>query len=294
MYRQLTFEEHLAFGGVAFDGTNMDRVAVFKALDMPQHVREYWERNITLIGKGFMTQGKFERYLALFRNYVLPLVHTRRETEELIAPKSLGERRRFYGNVWNNLRWRLMFRVFFSRFVMGRLGRDKEFFKYVEGSVAGTLLERTEHAFSELDTSRNPYLHFIVNGCYSAAFPYALRKENYDVIRENLGRIEFLGMSAEQFASGFSGKIDAFNLSDIFEYMSQESMDTLYGALLEKAAPGARFAYWNMLVPRRCSVALSKKYGVVTDEAENMKYLLKDKAFFYSRFCLDIAGGYGF
>ena len=285
MYSSFTHKEHLVFGGVIRG--DMDRISVFKKLSLSPDVRDYWEEHIALIEKGFMTQGKFEHYFRLFGKKVLPLVHSQREIEALTAPKSVDERYAFYDKVWNNRRWRMMFKVFFSRFVMGRLGRDKEFFKYVEGSVADRILARTKHAITELDTSRNPYLYFILNGTYSSVLPYALREENYDKIRGNLDKIEFRRASIEEFISGFDGELNAFNLSDIFEYMTQEGMDALYESMLQKAASGARFAYWNMLAPRRCSDVLCEKYGVETNEEQNKRFLLKDKAFFYSKFYLD-------
>ena len=285
MYRQLSHKEHLVFGGVVRG--EMDRSAAFKKLELPQEARKYWEHNIELINKGFMAQGKFERYFGLFRKKALPLVHTRSKVAKLLASKSDDERKNFYDQAWNNLRWKMMFRIFFSRFVMGRLGRDKEFFKFVEGSVADRILSRSKHALSVLDTSQNPYLHYILNGEYTSVFPFSLREENYDNIRTNLDKIEFRKTSIEQFTKEFDGKVNASNLSDIFEYMTQDGMDTLYETLLRKSAGGARFAYWNMLAPRKCSDVLCEKYGVETNDSQNAQYLLKDKAFFYSKFYLD-------
>ena len=285
MYRRLSYKDHLIFGGVVCG--DMDRVAVFNKLDLPPDVRRYWQHNIESIKKGFMTQGKFERYFGLFREKVLPLVHTRQRVAQLLTTKSADERKIFYDKVWNNLRWKMMFRIFFSRFVMGRLGRDKEFFKFVEGSVADKILSRCKHALSVLDAGQNPYLHYILNGKYTTVFPYSLREENYENIKNNLDKIEFSKISIEQFITGFDHKINAFNLSDIFEYMTRDNMNVLYETMLQKAAAGARLAYWNMLAPRKCSDILCEKYSVKADEKQNFQYLLKDKAFFYSKFYLD-------
>lgn len=285
MYRQLSHGEHLVFGGVIRG--KMDRAEIFDKLEMPAFAKEYWLNNFGYIKHGFMALGKFEKYFATFRKKALPLVHSRRNVNELLSPKTEPDRRAFYNNVWNNRRWQIMFRIFFSRFMMGRLGRDKEFFKFVEGSVADKILTRTEHALTTLDPAQNPYLQFILNGEYTTALPYSLREESYDQIKANLDNIEFRKVSIETFASEFDGKIDAFNLSDIFEYMTQDAMDSLYETILQKAAPGARFAYWNMLAPRKCSDTLMKKYGVTTDASKNDAFLMKDKAFFYSKFYLD-------
>lgn len=283
MYRQLSHSDHLLFGGVIHG--QMDRAAVFDSLELPAEIRAHWKQNMALIQKGFMTQGKFERYFTLFRKRILPLIHTKKTIAKLAQKKSREERLRFYEDVWNNRRWRVLFKLFFSRRSMGRFGRDKEFFAFVEGSVADRILARSKHALTELDTSQNPYLHFILFGTYPSILPYALREEHYETIRRNLDRIEFCQISVETFIAEFEGQIHAFNLSDIFEYMTQESMDTLYQAMLKKASCGARFAYWNMLAPRKGDAGL----GLATDENANAEYLARDKAFFYSRFTLDTA-----
>ena len=54
--------------------------------------------------------------------------------------------------------------MFFSRTVMGRLGRDPEFFRYVETDVAASILDRTRHALSVLDPAQNPYVYWILTG----------------------------------------------------------------------------------------------------------------------------------
>ena len=56
-------------------------------------------------------------------NRVLPLVHSRPMVERLLQGGTRPEREEFYHNKWDTWRWQLMFRIFFSRFVMGRMGR---------------------------------------------------------------------------------------------------------------------------------------------------------------------------
>jgi len=241
-----------------------------------------WEEHIAVLQNEILPQGKFERYFKMFRKKVLPLIHTRKRIDKLIAPKTAEERKEFYDKVWNNRRWILMFNLFFSRRVMGKHGRDKEFFNFVEGSVADRILSRAKHALTNLDTSENPYLHYILYGEYKNVFPYSMRPENYEKIRANLDKIEFRKQSIEDFVENYDGIINAFNLSDIFEYMSQDGMDKLYDNMLSKSTIGTRFAYWNMLAPRKANNA-----RIETDEQKNKEFLLKDKAFFYSAFYLD-------
>ena len=49
--------------------------------------------------------------------------------------------------------------------------------------------------------------------------------------------------------------------------------------------PGARFAYWNMLVPRRLSKSFPGRVRYL--EAESKELFAKDLAWFYSAFVVE-------
>ena len=57
----------------------------------------------------------------------------------------------------------------------------------------------------------------------------------------------------------FEYNFDAYNLSDIFEYMSEESMKNIYETILNKSNKNAKVMYWNMLVDRKCPKEFSEK-----------------------------------
>ena len=248
--------------------------------------RSFWDKNGLLIDQGIGSAGKFERYFALFRKVALPLVHSRAEVKVLLKGGTLEERRNFYVTKWDTWRWRLLFNFFFSRAVMGRMGRDPSFFRYVEGSVADRILMRTKHALVELNPAENPYLHWILTGTHGKALPFALREENFTAIRANLDRLEWRCQTLESFLEEIGpAKVDAYNLSDIFEYMSEENYHRLLNQLAKAARPGARLAYWNMLAPRSRPEAMA---AIIRSHPERSReLLLRDKAFFYSTFVLE-------
>lgn len=242
-----------------------------------------WDGLRPRLAEGIGSLGKFERYFELFRTRVLPLVHGRRVVLDLLAPRSPEERRRFYDEQWDTWRWRLLFRVFFSRFVMGRLGRDPEFFRYVDADVSGSILRRTRHALAELDPSRNPYVHWILTGTHGEALPLALRPEHFETIRARLDRLEWHRLSVEEFlARTPDGALDRFNLSDLFEYVSVEHYHRMLDEAVRCSRPGARLAYWNMLAPRRRPERLAGRLRPLDDLAGELHQ--SDQAFFYSAF----------
>ncbi len=248
--------------------------------------RAFWDARQKDVAKGVGGAGKFERYFGLFRRYILPLVHRRPQIEALLRGGLLPERLAFYRRAWDTFRWRLLFRVFFSRFVMGRMGRDPSFFAYVEGNVATRILERARHAVTALDPADNPYLQWIMTGRHTTALPMALRREHFDTIRANLDRLEWRCQSIEDFlASREPRSVDRFNLSDIFEYMSPDNYRRLLEQITAGARPGGRLAYWNMLAPRSRPDALADRLRPLTELAGRLH--LQDKAFFYSRFVVE-------
>jgi S-adenosylmethionine-diacylglycerol 3-amino-3-carboxypropyl transferase len=271
----------LTFLGVLPDG---HRLALYSDLrkKLPAFARAFWDAHPAAVAAGVIHAGRFERYLRLFRRRVLPLVHSRRRIERLLDQDSLEEQERFYRDDWDTWRWRLVFRLFFGRFVMGRLGRDPAFFEHVEGSVGDRILARTRHALTAIPVRTNPYLTYIMTGNYSEhALPRYLRAGHLRDIRDRLDRLTLLNGPAEAAEGPFHG----FNLSDIFEYMSPAAHELAYAALLERAAPGARLAYWNLLAPRGPAPAVAHRVRPLDDEARRLH--ARDRAWFYQAFHLD-------
>lgn len=284
-YRELSHPELLELIG---SRPSWQRPALYqrcRAL-LSASARDFWDAHSPEIAAGIGSAGKFERYFAKFRKWALPLVHSRSRIAALLRGGNREERVHFYRTRWNTWRWRLLFRVFFSRFVMGRLGRDPAFFRYVEGSVADRILTRTRHALTELNPAENPYLHWILTGTHGDALPFALRAENFDDIRTNLDRFEWRLQSLEDFLAAEPAlRVDRWNLSDIFEYMSEENTAALLARLAGASHPGARLAYWNMLAPRSRPESLADRLNPLTDLAARLFH--EDKAFFYSRFIVE-------
>jgi len=238
------------------------------------------------VAAGPITRGRFEAYFRWFRWLALPLVHRRRVVLDLLEPRDEEARVRFYDRRWDGWRWRLLFRVFFGRFVMGRLGRDPEFFRQVEGSVAERILERTRYALTRLPVHDNPWIQQILIGRFRTALPPYLAPESVERLRGSFDRLTLHHGPIDESAEVHAGAgFDGFNLSDMFEYLDPAACEAVYERLLESARPGALFAYWNLLVPRRVPRRFADR---VTPLAERARELFaRDRAFFYQDFVLE-------
>lgn len=283
-YKYLNYDECMKLIGV-FDCNN--RVELYEKIkeNLSKDTRLFLDNNLEIVEQGIINVGKFEKYFHIFGEKILPVIHRKRIRDELLENKTREQRIEFYNNKWNNLRWKLLFRMFFSKTVMGRLGRDKAFFRYVKVNVAKHILNRTQYAFTELNTSENPYLYYIFNGKYDKTLPYAYRKENFDSIKSNIDKIVLLSESVETFIDRDDvDYISKYNLSDIFEYMSDEQMCKIVEKMFTKSKSGTKIAYWNMLADKRASKYFEK---LEYKENESKELLNKDKAFFYSKFILE-------
>ncbi|HSM04705.1 MAG TPA: DUF3419 family protein [Longimicrobiales bacterium] len=280
-FRVLDDDALLAFLGVE---PSRDRAAGYRSLreELPEEARAFWDGRPEAVERGVVHAGKFEAYFDVFRTRILPLIHPRRRVAALFEPRSAEERERFHREQWDSRRWRLLFRVFFGRWVMGRLGRDPEFFRHVDGPVGEVIRRRSLRGLVRLPTHTNPYLVRIMTGGYTPdALPPYLRPEVRPAIRDRLDRVTLHQGPAEEAP----GRFDGFNLSDIFEYMGPEHHRETYGALVAKARPGARLVYWNLMVPRACPDACRDRVAPQDELAATL--LESDRAFFYGALHVD-------
>lgn len=255
-------------------------------LQLSPHTREFWDVRFNDNAQGIGTLGKFEHYLTIFRRYILPLIHSREDIIAFLKEDNPENRKTLYEKRWNNWRWQLLFRVFFSQFVLGRMGRDPSFFKYVEDNIAEHLLQRTRYAITTLNPAKNPYLHWIVMGQHVNVLPYALRPENFEAIRSNLDRLEWHCIAIEDFLDKLdSSTIDRYNLSDIFELMSWENYHQLLKKLVRVGRSKGRLAYWNLLVSRSRPDSMADCLQPLTNLANHLYQ--QDKVFFYKNFIVE-------
>lgn len=283
-FRALDHAEFLELMG-ARPSQNRKALLARATADLDPETRAFWAAlsdEVAAHGAGGV--GKFERYFRIFRTRLLPFVHSRRTLDDTFISRPRPEREVFLDRRFNNLRWRLLVKLFFSRFVMGRMGRDKAFFDHVEGSPAQHVARRIRHAGVDLDPAQNPYLHWILKGTHGAALPMTWRAAHYQTIRDRLDRIEIRPGSLEAFVST-GERADGYNLSDIFEYMPPQVFAQVYGSILDAAAPGARLVYWNMMAPRRVPPEYAHRVRTLTGTEDRLK--AQDKAFFYSDFVVE-------
>ena len=299
IFKSFSYEEMLEFIGVKISSERIEMYEKIK-VNLEEDVRNYWDFNREAIENGIIHIGKFEKFFKIFREKILPLVHNKKRIEKLLEKKSRQERIEYYDRHWNNFRWKLMFKLFFSKYIVGKLGRDKAFFRYAEKNISEEMKERSRYALCELPPYENPYICYILTGNYRLEhLPYFLREENFENIKKNLHKLEIVQNSVEEYLDGIDFKINKFNLSDIFEYMSLENYRKLMKKIYDNADNNAILAYWNLIVERNSSKleSLKRKENIKNNfhrlEELDKRLHEKDKTFFYTDFVVEKVIKYG-
>lgn len=279
----LSYTNFLAFLGFK-EAEN--RAGLFQKVkkELSEEVALFWEGRMDEIEDGIIYQGKFERYFEMFRKKVLPLIHTQKRINDLFVKKTADEQALFHDNKWSNLRWRMLFKLFFSRTVMGKLGRDPAFLKEVDFSVSSFILGQAKKHLSSTHCQGNYFLEFIMKGRFISGLPHYAREENFELIKSRMDRLVVFNGLAEDAFKDYSG-FNKFNLSNIFEYMPPELFQSVAENLAKNGEPSARYAYWNLMVPRKMYKIIP---GMKHDNNWTTSMTNKDKGFFYSNVNFDV------
>ena len=279
----------LAFLGVRPSGQRLSTYRDTVAPVMSGAARRYWDARPSMLARGVMHAGRFERYLALFRNSVLRVMQRRVDIDRLLALESLEEQRRFYDRTWNNWRWRSLFVLFFGRLVQARVGRHPEFFRYVDlPDIGQHYRERARHALVDLPLADNYFVEYILTGGYQseARMPSYLRASAHASLREAVTRIRIVTANIGAFLDAApAGSYSAFSFSDVFEWMSPIEYEDVLRAAIRAARPGARLCYYNNLVLRRCPASLAR--ALETDDTLGDRLNHEDRSFVYRRFAIE-------
>jgi len=250
--------------------------------------RQYWDGHPGIIGRGIIHCGKFERYFAAFRQFVMPLIHGSSTIFRLLSASSLEEQQRFHDEVWNNRRWRWLFQVFFGKLLLGRLGRDPSFFRYVKDRKIGDiLLDRVSRGLTQVPIPDNYFVEYILTGRYwnlDTAHPY-LRPANFQILKDRIDRIRLVCSNLEDCLQTVRpGAISKFNLSDVFEYMSDKDLARNLQQIHRVSREQAILAFWTLFVPRDIPSGLKGQFE--SDRSASDRLQSSDRAFFYGNFCI--------
>lgn len=281
--KKLTHTEILAFLGFNSSTSRKETYQTLKA-NLSQEAQAFWDKHLDLIEKGIIHQGKFERYFQYFATKILPWIHRKATVEELFKTKTSEEQHAFYHKKWNTWKWRLLFKIFFSKYVMGKYGRDPEFLNEVKVPVGTFIFQQAEKQLKSISTQENFILRYNLTGEFGAQLPHYLQKENFEIIKKNIDNLQIYCGFAQDAIEKY-GTFTGMNLSNIFEYMPANLFQQTAEDLMLILEKNGKIAYWNLMVPRRISEYFEN--DMFYEEEKSLSLKEKDLGFFYNKFILE-------
>lgn len=282
--KSLNYDEFLEFTGVK---KSSERIELFNKIkhSLSPEVYQWWTiRQDSIVG-GIIHCGRFEKFLSMFRRYILPLVHSRKTIATFLNSTSLQDQKDFYQNVWDSKRWRLLFKIVTSRFVLKNFARQRELFGHTErSSIALEYSKRLCNNLTTVPLLDNYFMHYCLAGTYGKSLPMYLERASYSLLKSNQIGMPFIVTNdlLKYLRTVPDNTFSKFNLSDVFEGFSLQENDSVWQEIIRTAKKDAIVAYWNNLVPRSYPQRFS---SIIRDDKQKAQELhLKDRIFFYESF----------
>lgn len=280
-FKCLEYKEFCGFIGLK---PSEQRMLTYKKLEsfISNPASRYWSTHQNLIEDGLLYCGTWERFLRGMLKMARPRIKIIRQ---LFASENIEEQRTIWMDKWDKPIWKLYLKTISNRFLWTQIIREpgakiipKEF------DVYAYLKERLDFMAMNFMLKTNHYANLVFCGGYQeeCILPFHLRKKNFDLIKQNLDRIEIVTDSLSSYLKPLENKFTAFSLSDFSSYAPPEIYQTIWQEIIEAAKPGARFCERQFLVKRNPEKDFSEinRNGLLEDELGK-----SDGSFIYS-FCV--------
>ncbi len=287
--RTLSHAEFVPFMGATESATS--RLDVYEQLrsQLTPTSQAFWDTHHEDIQGGVIHCGRFDQYLRLFLEKYLPKVWPPGAAEHILDASSLEEQKRIYDSECDNEEYREMLRWFAGKEMIAMSGRDPAQLKYVTVDDVGEhFLGRFRHGLVNIATAGNFYMEYNLLGKYRNVEqgPFYMRAANFEQLKHRVDDVRLVTDELERYVvSNPVGTFSKANLSDVFEYMSDEASDSMFDVFADRLRSGGRLAYWNLLVPRTPPARLHGRLRPRPDLSEPLHAV--DRTWFYKSFHID-------
>jgi len=283
-FKQLDYEQMIAFLGLR---PQNNRLKTFHALKehMPAASVIFWEEHRSVVKKGVIMNGRYERFVKL-AGWLIRRLQGGDKTKYFFTLKSLNAQKEFYDKRWNNGRWRWIFNTMFNKKRLAKKGLDADYFQFDEGtlSFSDSFQKRARHAMTELPIANNYFLSLYLLGHYNneEQWPDYLQKKNFEVIKAHIDNIEAISEDAKFWMEKQpDNQFEAMALSNICELMDEGDTLKLFEEVLRVSKPEARLVFRNLMIPRDVPDELADKVVKDPELSEKLQYM--DRSFVYSK-----------
>lgn len=280
-FRVLDYQEFGEFIGLH---TSANRHLIYKKLQplLSPEAGNYWQKRPKAIGNGILYCGTWEKLL----RGMLKLARPRKKIiAELMNAPNMAAQQNIWSKKWDNVVWRFYLKVISNQFLWKHVVREPGA-RIIPDSfdVYAYIKQCMEHMAMNFDLKTNHYAHLIFCGGYQprCILPHYLRPENFELIKNNLDRVEIVTASLSDYLKPVENEITAFSLSDFSSYAPTNAYGSIWQSIIRSATPGARFCERQFLVKRNPEAQHAE---IERDELLETALRKTDEAYIYT-FCV--------
>jgi len=282
--KHLGFEEFLAFLGLKNSEERLHNYHTLRE-ELSDGAKAFWDQNVKMIEKGFLMNGRYEKFVKLV-GQVMFFIQGKKRINELFNEKNPEEQKIFYRQYWDTKRTRFMFNLFFNKYILAKRGLKADYFHFDDGSdsFSDSFFNRFRKALSEIPVKGNYFLHLYLKGSYKSLdeVPDYLLEHNFNIIKARLDRIKIVTCDAKQWLSTLPDNfLNCFGLSNICELMNVDDTLRFFNEVNRTACPEARICFRNLMIPREVPEILHDR--IIIDENLSKIIFHNDRSFVYGK-----------
>jgi S-adenosylmethionine-diacylglycerol 3-amino-3-carboxypropyl transferase len=281
-YRALNYAEFKSFLGL---DDKLDKMKLYRKVVpyLSLSVKAYWDQHERLIRKGVLYCGTWEHLLKLMSRLTFFRSVKR---ERLMRCTTIENQQEYWAKHWNNFSWRLFLKLISNQFLWKKIIREPGALLIPDAfDVYGYMNARFNYLAKSHLIRTNHFANLLFYGAYQedCLLPIHLRKEYFEIIKRQVGKIEVLtdslvnALDEKQLLSA----VTAYSLSDFSSYADEEMYRTIWNKIVNHSGHNARFCERHFLIKRE-----PDRYNkaILRDLELEKKLGQEDQAFIYS-FC---------
>ena len=282
---QLSYPEFLTFLG--YTGTEQQRVRLFHLLTnhLDNDTYTFWNQHINLLTRGLAFQGGFERDFSFLRYFIRFFLAE--EYFHYVTAQTRKERQVIFEKKIGRPILKVLTKIFINNRVMTHLLYPKRAIQYIPSSFNfnDCFWRKITRACIDIGCVNNPYLYWIFTGTVLEDRHYwqpYLQEKHYATLRQQTKKIHIF---EQDLCSGLkeleSDSIDAFYISDIFEWMSQAEMEKTLFEIVRVAKKKARIISFVLNYDKEIPQHLHKIVDI--NEIKSLELFKQERVGLYSK-----------
>lgn len=257
-------EEYLAFIGEAPDDR---RIETFRILSqyLRESTRNYWEHKPEAIQQGINHCGVNERFYRFIGENIRRNLYDESIWIQLFESKNLGEQIAFYEKYLTTAQWKTAVKLLLSKTTHLQFFPNFMFSNASENDFGNFFMMQFEKEVTTKRIHNNYFLSQILFSSYlynePEGLPYYMSEQGYETAKRNIEKVHIYNESLQSILQKVDS-IDAFYLSNVFDWASEKDRVQICNGILEAKSTNAVVLYRNMLSTSRLPEFFNENFGI--------------------------------